>query len=167
MISHELNPAAGTASSGASARPPRSAGFTLIELMITVVIATILMSIAIPLYLHQIRESRRTDARSALLDIASREERYYAVQSTYTKTASDLGYSAWPQTVGGGYYQVSQPVLTNATSTAPASFSVTATPISGKGQDQDTDCASFTVTSTGQQSSKNSASADSSAICWK
>lgn len=145
----------------------RALGFTLIELMITVVIASILMSIAFPLYQHQIRESRRTDARSALLDLASREERYYAMQNKYSSTATDVGYTGWPETVGSGYYQISAPTIVAATATAPATFSVTATPIAGKGQDADTDCASFTVNSTGQDTSTNSATADSTATCWK
>lgn len=146
----------------------RSAGFTLIELMITVVIASILMSIAFPLYQHQIRESRRTDARSALLDLASREERYYATNNAYTDVATNLGYTSWPQTVGGGYYQISKPTNVNgATSAQSATFTLTAVPIAGKGQDQDSDCQSFTVTQTGQETSTNSASANSSAICWK
>lgn len=145
----------------------RALGFTLIELMITVVIASVLMSIAFPLYQHQMRESRRTDARSALLDLASREERFYAINSTYSTTATDVGYPSWPETVGSGYYQISTPTVVAATATAPAKFSVTATPIAGKGQDQDSDCASFTVNSAGQDTSTNSATADSSAICWK
>lgn len=140
----------------------RAQGFTLIELMITVVIAAILVSVALPLYQRQMRESRRTDARSALSDLASREERYYAINNVYTSSATSLGYTAWPQTVGSGYYQIAQPAITAATATAPASFSLTATPIAGKGQDQDTDCTSFTVASTGQ----TSATGNSPTSCW-
>jgi type IV pilus assembly protein PilE len=148
--------------------PMRAAGFTLIELMITVVIAAILMSIAFPLYQHQIRESRRTDARSAVLDLASREERYYATNNAYTALASNLGYSGWDIPIGGGYYEIHPPGNINAgTATQAATFTVTAVPIAGKGQDQDTDCQSFTVIQTGQETSTNSASADSSATCWK
>ena len=152
----------------AQGRVLRTRGFTLIELMITVTIAAVLMSIAFPLYLHQIRESRRTDARSALLDLASREERFYSLQNAYSSTATDLGYTSWPQTVGSGYYQISQPTnITAATASSPATFTLTATPIAGKGQDKDTDCQSFTVTQTGQETSTNSASATSTSICWK
>lgn len=145
----------------------REGGFTLIELMITVVVASILATIAFPMYLHQVRESRRTDARSALLDLASREERYYAMNAVYTNSAGNLGYTGWPQTVGSGYYQIAQPTNVNApTATSPATFTLTATPIAGKGQDQDSDCQTFTVTQTGQETSTNSAAADSSSICW-
>ena len=153
---------------GRSLRPAGAEGFTLIELMITVVIASILMTIAFPLYLHQIRESRRTDARSALLDLASREERYYAINNAYSSTASVVGYTGWGSgnPVGSGYYYLVQPVITAATATAPAGFSLVAKPIAGKGQDQDSDCQIFTVTQTGQETSANSAAADSSPICW-
>jgi len=160
-------------SAAKSATSPHSAcrggapGFTLIELMIVVVIATILISIALPLYLHQIRESRRTDARSALLDLAGREERYFDTNNAYTATATNLGYAgfgtAYP--VGNGYYYISSPPTMNNSATPPT-FSLTALPVPGKGQDLDTQCASFTVTSTGQQSSLNSSGTDSSSICW-
>src|SRR6185312_8881170 len=145
----------------------RGRGFTLIELMITVVIATILMSIAIPLYQHQVREARRTDARTALADLATREEQYYAINSAYTNLATKLGYASWPQTVGGGYYQLSAPSNINpATANTAATYTLTAVPVAGKGQDKDTDCAVFQVTQAGQQTSLNSALADSTPICW-
>ena len=59
--------------------------------MIVVVIVAILLIVAIPTYLSQIRESRRTEARNYLVELASREERYYATQNAYTSTASNLG----------------------------------------------------------------------------
>ncbi|WP_276968674.1 type IV pilin protein, partial [Metallibacterium scheffleri] len=75
------------------ARPAgRDAGFTLIELMITLVVLAILTMIAVPIYEHQIEESRRTDARTALLELAEREERYYATNNAYTSDPADLGY---------------------------------------------------------------------------
>lgn len=139
-----------------------AAGFTLIELMITVVIATILLTIGFPVYLHQIRESRRTDARSALLDLAAREERYFATNSAYTATAAKLGYPGFGSTypVGNGqYYYLSVTVNNGVT---PPLFTLVANPESGKGQDQDGDCTSFTVDSTGKQS----ATGANPASCW-
>lgn len=150
-------------------RRGRQGGFTLVELVIVMVVAAILAAIAIPMYLHQIRESRRTDARSALLDLAGREERYFATNNAYTTSSVDLGYttsatgSVWPQTVGSGYYQVSQPSLNPAGLPNP-SYSITATPLGT--QAKDTTCASFTVTSTGQQTAVDSSSADQSSTCW-
>lgn len=154
----------------ASTRPAlgrRFAGFTLIELMIVVVIVTILLSIAIPMYVHQIRESRRTDARSGLLELAAREERYLDTSNAYSNTATQLGYTGFGASypIGNGqYYYISSVTVVNTAT--PPTFTLVASPISGKGQDLDTDCASFTVTSAGQQSSLNSGGADSTAICW-
>jgi type IV pilus assembly protein PilE len=71
----------------------RSAGFTLIELMTVLVIGTILATIAIPAYRGQIQKSRRTEARTALLDLAAREERYLSTNNTYSSLPGDLGYA--------------------------------------------------------------------------
>jgi len=150
----------------AASRTSRSAGFTLIELMVVVIIATILLSIAIPAYTSQIRKSRRTEARTAVLDLASREERFFSTSAAYTNSAANLGYAAFPAPVGSNYYQLSAPVVTAGTATAAPTFTITATPIAGNGQDKDAQCASFTVDSTGRQSALNSSSTDSTATCW-
>jgi type IV pilus assembly protein PilE len=139
------------------------AGFTLVELMVTIVIGTILISIAVPSYQLQIRKSRRTEAKTAILDLASREERLFSTTNNYSGAPADLGYPPpWPQQVGGGYYTVSvtaPPVV----GTAPAKFLITATAINT--QLKDTQCLSFTVDQTGLQSSFDSNGAPSNATC--
>ncbi len=79
----------------------RGRGFTLIELMIAMLIVSILAALAIPSYNRSVRKSRRTEARSAVLDAAAREERFYATNNKYTQTAAELGYAALPVAVGG------------------------------------------------------------------
>ena len=75
-------------------------GFTLIELMVVVAVVAILAAIAYPSYINQVRKSRRADAKSALLDLATRQERFFSTQNTYTNNAANLGYSAaFPQPV--------------------------------------------------------------------
>jgi type IV pilus assembly protein PilE len=141
-------------------------GFTLVELMVAVLVGAILVSIATPIYMNQIRKSRRTEARTALLDLASREERYMSANNAYTNTAANLGYTALPATIGSGYYTLTVAAPVAATAALPASFSATATPIAGKGQDKDPMCVSFTVDSTGKTSSLNSAATDTTSSCW-
>lgn len=152
----------------------REHGFTLIELIIAMIIAAVLAAIAIPAYSSFVLEGRRTDAKSALLDLASLEERFYSTSNTYSSAASDLGYgsAAWPVTVGSGYYQIAQPTVTAAVAPSasspagtPASFSLTATPIGN--QLKDTACASFTVNSQGVRTALTSGGADNSTTCWK
>ena len=151
----------------AGSRTDQEAGFTLVELMVTIVIASILIAIAVPSYTSQIRKSRRTEARSALLDLATREERYLSLSNAYTNTAGNLGYSALPQTVGSGYYQISIPAAPTAAAVGTAAFfSATATPVAGTTQAKDSQCASFTVDSTGKQSSVDSSGNDSTSTCW-
>ena len=55
----------------------RSAGFTLIELMITVVIVTILVAIALPSYQAHMIRAIRSAGQQFLLDIAQRQEQYF------------------------------------------------------------------------------------------
>jgi type IV pilus assembly protein PilE len=141
--------------------------------MIAVVVATVLVSIAIPSYINQVRKSRRTEAKTALLDLAGREERYFNTNNAYSNVAANLGYAAaGPATitnfdVGSGYYQVTVPVPTLGTTAAPATYTITAVPKPGNDQVKDTSCASFTVTSAGVQSSLDSGNADSTATCWR
>ena len=72
---------------------PMHRGFTLIELVIAMVIVSILAALAIPSYSAYVRKSRRTDAKNALLDMASLEERFFTTNNTYSSTPSDLGYT--------------------------------------------------------------------------
>jgi len=100
-----------------------SRGFTLIELMVVVVIVSILMAIAIPSYKNSIRKSRRTDAKTALLDLAGREERYNSTNGSYTNAAANLGYASWGIPIGSGYYTIAAPTVVAGTATTVASFS--------------------------------------------
>lgn len=150
-----------------SIRSPH-AGFTLIELMVTVALLSILVGIAMPLYTLQVQKSRRTDARSAVLDLAGREERFFSLANNYSQLPSDLGYAgAFPQLVGSGYYTINvtvpDPAFVAAGGIGP-SFVITATPAGT--QVNDTDCQSFSDNQIGQQSSLNSAAANSTPICW-
>ena len=150
-----------------SRRVTGASGFTLIELMIVVTIVAALATMAISGYINSVRKSRRTEARTALLDLASREERFMSTNSIYSNTPSDLGYSgSLPIVIGNGYYQVNIPTPGAATSTVPATFTMTASPVPGKGQDKDAPCQSFTVDNTGKQSALNSGGTDSTSLCW-
>ena len=152
-------------------RKPRisaSAGFTLVELMVVIIIAAILASIAIPSYQASIRKSRRTDAKTALLDLAGREERYNSTHNAYTSVLSNLGYSgtAFPVTVGSGYYQISINVcaaLKTCTTDAGTGVVFFATATAINSQTKDTQCLNYTLDSTGVQAVTGTAAATD---CW-
>lgn len=157
----------------------KSTGFTLVELMIVIVIISILMTIAVPAYTSQIRKSRRTEARTAVLDLAAREERFYSTGNTYSDKQTDLGYAtsgtatlAAPGgiTLNSGYYNLQVafvPAAPSATPPTPPTYTITATAIGA--QANDTDCQSFSVNQIGQQTATNSGGATSATInsaCW-
>lgn len=151
----------------------RQAGFTLTELMVVIVIATILLSVAIPSYMQQVRESRRTEAKTAILDLAGREETFFSTNgSAYTDQAASLGYATFTP-IGSGYYNITV-CFANVTGATPAcdpnanaptapSYYITATPVAGSPQAGDAQCTSLSVDSTGQQFATGTGGA---ALCW-
>jgi type IV pilus assembly protein PilE len=66
-----------------SPRRRRQGGFTLIELMMTVAIAAILASVALPMYSSYIMRSRIIDGTSKLSDFRVRMEQYFMDNRTY------------------------------------------------------------------------------------
>src|SRR5258708_20456562 len=101
--------------------PPSPRGFSLIELMVVVAIATILFAVAVPSYMSYMRQARRTEARTALLDLASREERFFSTNgATYSTTAAQLGYTPLPTNVATGYYSTSLSIATPPPPTPPS-----------------------------------------------
>jgi type IV pilus assembly protein PilE len=156
----------------------RIRGFTMVELMVVVVIASILLAVAIPSYMAQVRQSRRTDARTALLDLAGREERYFSTNAaSYTNTAASLGYAGFgvANPVGSGYYYVSNvcsPACAPSAVPTP-SYTIIILPVPGSSQANDTPCQGFAVDSTGAQFAEtggvwtqNLPANASAAYCW-
>lgn len=127
-------------------RKNRASGFTLIELMIVVVIVGILAAIAMPSYQRYVLRSHRTVAINALLDMASREARYYSANNVYTNAltgVNGLGYASSPAPVPDAtttYYNLSAALNGN-------SFTLTAS--AAGNQANDTECGNFTYTGLG------------------
>jgi type IV pilus assembly protein PilE len=146
----------------------RLMGFTLIELVVAMVVAAILAAIAIPSYSNYVRKSRRTEAKTVLLDLASLEERFYSTNNSYTSTPAQLGYATLPFNTASNYYSIAQTTFTPAVGATaaipagtPAYFLFTATPLGN--QLNDAGCTSFTIDSAGVQG----ATGTDAANCWK
>lgn len=101
-------------------------GFTLIELMITVVVIAILAVIAVYMYFDNIRTSRRSDAINTIASISMAEERYRTTNSQYGTLAQVWnGVTTSP----GGYYTLS---ISNLGATT---YTITATAIGNQAND--------------------------------
>jgi len=105
-----------------------TAGFTLIELMITVTIVAILAAIAYPSYRSYVMRGQVVNATNGLTAMAANMERYYQDNRTYSGTSGGLTPPCLPPGVTYGSFTVSCPAtLTNAPSTFTAPQGASAT----------------------------------------
>ena len=138
----------------------RMKGVTLIELVIVVAIVALLASIAVPTYRNYVLRSHRVEAKTALLNLAAAQEKFYLQNNTYTNdvgTANGLRFSTEAGPVDNfltenGWYTITVTAADNE------GFALTA---DAEGdQVNDSDCTSFGLESSG----KKTASTDK---CWK
>lgn len=142
----------------------KSQGFSLLELMITVVIVGILASIAYPSYQESVAKSRRSEATSALFTAAQALERYYSTNGRYTTTAGGNTLPAvFPTKVpenGAAYYTIA------STAASANAFTLKASRAGLMSADK---CGSFTIDATGDLAivDKPSGSSKTLADCWR
>jgi len=141
-------------------RMKRSAGFSLIELIVAVSVVALLSAIALPSFMQNVRKSKRVDAQTALVRATSNLERFFGANGTYTTDASDLGLlidSGVAYSDDRGYVMS---IAAGATGIG-SSYVVTATAASGTTQASDTGCTVLTVSSLGQRTPSPTTSR-----CW-
>ena len=83
----------------------RSAGFSLVELMIAVIIMGLLTAIALPIYTKAETRVRGDGAVSFLISTAQKLEDYYALYSTYPATLAEIGIAEPALDPWGNPYQ--------------------------------------------------------------
>lgn len=142
---------------GRRATEASSGGFTLIELMVTVAIVAILVSIAYPAYQDSVRKSRRAQVKADLAELAQGYERFHTVNNTYVGYWSTVPASrrVSPNTAGATVaYALSEEEDANT-------FTLTATPQGA--QSSDTRCG---VLSLNQAGVKTEAGSGTVSDCW-
>lgn len=134
----------------------KNRGFTLLELMITVVVVAILASIAVPSYMRHIQTSRREMAKAALLDGAQKMETFYSLNFTYIGAASGATPRIFsdkvPKDGAERYYTLT---ISGASRT---NYQIIATPNGAQSSDS---CGNLSINRTGTKAATGSASG-----CW-
>ena len=72
----------------------RQRGVTLLELMVVISILAILASIALPTYRRYLIRSQRTEAKIALLQLQTAQEKFYMQNNSFTDNLTD-GVAGW------------------------------------------------------------------------
>ena len=141
--------------SGPSAWRKHQRGVTLLELMVVVANITIIASIGYPSYMNHITRANRTAAKSFLLQVADRQEQFFANNKRYADDLTDLGYGA------NGFMIDDQGAMTAAgagdriyrvqiNAVTPVTYTIAAVP-QLRQAGHDTQCLSLTLTNAGQR----------------
>jgi type IV pilus assembly protein PilE len=144
----------------------RTRGVTLIELLVVIMVIGILAAIALPSYRRYMLRSQRSEAKIALLQLQTAQEKRYLQMNAYTTDVTGsvsaanpgLGLPALSET---SKYQISV-VLNDANG---QSYTATAAPAAGGGQTDDKDCGSYTINERGVRG--NVGALLSPEKCWK
>jgi len=135
-----------------------SRGFTLLELMICIVVAALLVTIALPSWQGLMLRAQRSDATAALYALASAQERYRLVHGRYADAAAPappvgLGLSASER----GWYEL------RVESADATRFTASARAAAGSPQAADTACRILTIDETGARGSTPAPTEE----CWR
>ncbi len=128
-------------------------GITLIELMIVVVIFSILAAISYPSYREFSARAKRNEAKAALLQIATNQERAYLQNNTFTMNLQTLGFPTTPIfTTDTGSYNIEVTAADAGNFTATATYNL--------GGTESLKCNEFTIDGRGVKTS------DPDLDCW-
>ncbi len=121
-------------------------GVTLLELMIVVVIIAILTAIAYPNYRQYAARAKRNEAKAALLQIATNQERFYLQNNTYTTDMTALGFP-----VGANFLTDTDSYIINVGAADANDFTAIAT--YQNADDEAGKCATFQIDGRGSKTS--------------
>lgn len=148
-------------------------GFTLIELMITIAIIGVIVSIALPSYQESVARSRRSEVKTVLLEASQWMERFYSENFRYDQnTAGTAIANVFPAAYSQSPRQGAAVYTIAVGQAGTRTFTLTATRVAGRGMQNDR-CGNFSVTNTGVRSNPdfntgNFASAPAAVLeCWK
>ncbi|MBN1239360.1 MAG: prepilin-type N-terminal cleavage/methylation domain-containing protein [Gammaproteobacteria bacterium] len=141
----------------------RMLGVSLLELLVAVAIVGILGSIAYPSYVRYVVRANRAVAKTVLVQVADRQEQYFADNKRYANDLTQLGYQSngfmvddgGATVAAGDPNRIYQITLSNLSA---VTFTASAAPQQAQAS-RDTECQTLTLTHTG-------ARGGASANCW-
>lgn len=148
-------------------------GFTLLELMVTVAIIGILAAVAFPAYQSQVQKGKRAEGKAALLNSASKLERYYSDNNFFPSNSASCGNGTSSATAlaaaavavfsgdssSNNAYDMSVTFALGASSACAQVYTLTATPKNWT----DSQCGNLTISNT---SAKGVTGSGSVQDCW-
>lgn len=147
-------------------RQRREHGVTLIELLTVGVVIAVLAALAIPSYRGHVLRANRTEARAALLALATAQEKFHLQCHRYATALDpeqpsdcDAARLAFPDRSERNRYSV------QITAADASGWTAEALP-SGPPQSTDRPCQVFGLASTGRKSASDAARRDSVVECW-
>ena len=164
-------------------------GFTLMEVMITVVIIGILAGTAYPSYTRFVAEARRSDATINMMRIAALQEKFFTECGRYTNqlngfisnpnpalrcTGLGAGPTAISYTTTDGYYTLTVPTLVAGPFPLATpggggyTLSAAPAPLSSQLIADGAKCATLTISNTGAKTATGSdGNLTNGGRCWK
>ncbi len=134
--------------------PVPSRGWTLIELVVVMLVASILVAIAYPSYVEQVIKARRADGRALLFEAAQRQQQFFTINNSFTSTIGSGGLEISANS-REGYYTLS--IAATATT-----YTVTANRVAP--QTSDSKCGDLTLSHLGVKG--NSGGTENADYCW-
>ena len=142
-------------------------GFTLIELAVVATLVAILAVLSIPAYRNHVLRAHRTEARTALLALATAEEMFYLQCNTYSTALDPAGLTtcapaslAFATASEHGSYTLEVPAANTAT------WNASATAVPGSPQFDDARCRVFRLNGEGARSAGTAGGEANDQECW-
>ena len=138
-----------------------AAGFTLIELMVTVAMVAILTSVAFGYYRNAEVRNNRSSAQTYLSTLAAAQQQYFLDNRSYASCTSITTCNTALSTTTTGNLDTFYTVAITLKAGPPPGFTATATPISGSYQASDV---TLSIDESGTKTAKDSSGSSVSGI---
>src|SRR5688500_14358464 len=132
--------------------------------MVVVAVIGTLAAIAVPTYRRYLIRSQRSEAKIALMQLQTAQEKFYLQNNAYTSNITNATNGTPPGLGLSNTSETGKYTISVATANADQTFAATATPRSGGGQTDDTQCVNFTINERGTRGVSGPSGPE---FCWK